>query len=52
MDGEQMGRSLVRAKVLPKQTGKWVKKWRKTAATCKAIHLVWSLKTQKQISKQ
>lgn len=47
MGGEQMGHSLARAKVLPKQTGKWMKKRWNTAGTCRAIHLVLRLKTHK-----
>lgn len=47
MGGEQMGRSLVRAKVLPKQTGKWMKKWWKAAGSCRTINLVLKLKTHK-----
>lgn len=51
MGAEQMGRSLVRAKVLPKQSGKWMKKRWKAAGSCRTIHLVLKLKTHKTHSK-
>lgn len=45
--GEQMGSSLVRAKVLPIQTGKRMKEWREPARTRRAINFNLSVEAHK-----